>query len=706
MNLIRNILFRLAFRIAITFAIGYYSTARAQPSKVDEQKYEINRIEFRGNKSFKPDILNELVLSKETPSGFSQFMYRTIGEKLGSKPEYFAPEIFNEDIRRLELFYQNNGYHHSIISGSTVLDSVEHRVDLIFSIVENRQSYVDSVLYVGLEELHPDIRSKILAEPMIKKGVPLIEDRASGEIRRVLNILSDNGFPTARFITEKSGKYEILSSGNFFLKYFFDIGRYYTFGEASVSVDPRREDIVNKLITRHLDFKHGDMYSREKIMSSERNLNRLGLFESARIDHPYISDTASSNVVPIEIYVRPKTRNELSPEFIVSDEGGFFNLGIGIGYVNRNFLGDARTFNTHMRIRTQDIQRWDFDRVFKGNGLRDFSVRGTIELQFQVIQPYLLTRTLSASWTSTLSAEKQQTYILSILRNKIGFSNQFARYTYGFFDWTLERVSPEILQDTIETQSVLNVLRQEDQPQFNSILTLTLQRDKTNDIFAPTDGFFNSISIEESGILPKLLPGIRAGLPFTQYYKMTLLGRWYKDLTWRRFNILAWKLKSGYQNKYGESRRSSVSIPLNRRYFAGGSGSVRGWNARELGAMPKELIQFGGNFIFEGSIEMRISHFQGHSDLWFIKLENILGIYFLDFGNSWADILDFRFKDFAVAAGIGLRYETFFGPFRIDYGFRVYDPSADNGRNTIFQKRFFNEVLSRGVFHFGIGHAF
>ena len=288
----------------------------------------------------------------------------------------------------------------------------------------------------------------------------------------------------------------------------------------------------------------------------------------------------------------------------------------------------------------------------------------------------------------------------------MGLSNRFATYTYGFLDWTLERVNPEVLVDTLQFKSITSTLSLEDQKQFNSILTLTLQRDKTNDIFSPTEGFFNSIALEESGILPKLFPSLVSGLPFTQYYKVTLLDRWYQDLSSNRFNILAVKLKGGYQDKYGESRSLPVSIPLNRRFFAGGSGSVRGWKARDLGAMSDELLQFGGNFVFEGSTELRVNHFRGFGNVGFLRLENIWAVYFLDFGNVWSTISDFKPKDIAIAAGIGIRYETFFGPFRIDYGFRVYDPKGLAGHRSIFQKRFFGETLTNAVFHIGIGHAF
>ena len=652
---------------------------------------EIGSIEFHGNESFSGGTLQDVLESHESPGWFSQFLYRTLGEKLGSKPEYFDPETFDEDQGRLRSFYRSKAYFDAVVAGTSTIDTPAQRVNLVFQITENKVSIVDSVEYRGLPVLPADVNARIFKDPLIQKGKPYEEAGAVAEIRRVLDLCLNNGYPAARKDDEHSAAYRRLSTGNFMLVFAFTAGKLYQFGEVSVRVDPPREDITENLSLRQLDFKPGDTYSEQKRFSSERNLNRLGLFESARLDHAPFSDSAGSTRVPMDIFARPKARNELSPEIIVSDESNEFNLGLGLGFTHRNFLGDGRLFNARTRVRTQ--------KIFGGIGIRDTTVVGGAELQFQIVQPYLFTRTLSGTWTSTISAEKQKLYILSILRNKIGIIKQFATYTNGFFDWTLERVSPEILTNSAVLDSV-------DPPQFNSIFTVTLQRDKTNDIFSPTDGFFNSISLEESGVLPKLLPGIRSGLPFTQYYKVTLFGRWYKDLTETRYNILALKLRSGYQDKYGESRSSDVSIPLNRRFFAGGSGSVRGWPARELGAMADQFVQFGGNFVLEGSAELRVNHFRGFGKVGFIRMDNIWGVYFLDFGNIWSDVTDFKPRDVAIAAGIGFRYETFFGPFRIDYGLRMYDPKGEARRQTIFQKRFFGETLANGVLHFGIGHAF
>lgn len=668
------------------------------------RSFQIHRIVFDGNESISDGDLKEAINSRETPGGISQLLYRTFGEKFGGKPELFDENTFLDDAKRVEVFYHDRGFFNVTANGTFSADTGDKRVDLTFDIKEGERSGIEKINYYGLEGMTPELRENLFKEPLVTEHMYYEKAKVDGEIIRIVDFLVNHGYPMARYDYEASFAEHRTSTNGFRLNYAFTLGKEYRFGEVAVHVEPPRSDITEHLVLRELDFGVGETYSRDKMTSSSRNLNRLDLFESARVDHPPLSDTMSSLAVPVDVTVTPRARHEISPELSVSDENNAFNLAVGLGYTNRNFLGDARILNTHARIRTQSIQEWNFHEVFGGGkGFREPTVVGAAELQIQILQPYLFTRTLSGSVTSTISAEKQQPYILSIFRNKLGLSNRFATYTYGVMEWTLERVRPEILteRDTISAQ-----LRQEDQPQFNSILTLTLQRDKTNDIFSPTDGFFHSITVEESGILPKMLPGLVSGLPFTQYYKAVLFGRWYQDLSRTRYDILALKAKVGYQDKYGQSRNEPVNIPLNRRFFGGGSGSVRGWKARDLGAMPDSLLGYGGNFILEGNMEFRVNYFRGFGKFLGIRLDNIWGVYFLDIGNVWGEVGDFKPWEIAAAAGIGIRYETFFGPFRVDYGFRLYDPKEAGGKQVIFQKRFFSETLGNGVFHFGIGHAF
>jgi outer membrane protein insertion porin family len=700
-------LLNLSLRVLAIVAVLFPALLCAQETELqDSVKFEIVRLRFVGNTSYNDDVLLAIIQSKESPSGISKFFNKLSGDRIGSKPAYFDDAVFRSDALKIQSYYRDEGFYSAVVTPEVRIDTLKEEATLLFLIVENRRSLVDSVSYVGIDNIQAEAKIEIYDDPVIKKYRPFQKAASDAEIKRVLSILNDYGYPNARLDVQNSGAYRYLSTGDFFLQFAFDHGKWHQFGDVTIKIEPQRSDIEDYMLTRYLDFKKGDTYSERRRASSQRNLNRLETFEGVRISHPEIGDSESTDI-PLQILARPRDRHELSPELSVSDENNAFNLGMGLGYTNRNFLGDARTGNIDAKIRAQSLTSWNYGEVFSGRGLRDTSVVGALELQFQVLQPYLFSKNTSGSWTTSLIAEKQQMYILSIVRNRLGVSNRFAEMTYGLFDWTLERVSPEFLSmDTAGTAAELASKNEEDKPQFNSILTMTLQRDKTNDIFSPSSGFFNSITIEESGILPELLPGIRANLPFTQYYKLVFFGRWYQSLNIDTTRIFAFKLKGGYQSKYGESRAADINIPLNRRFFSGGSGSVRGWRARELGAMDEASIQYGGNFMFEGSTELRVNHFKGMGKWGFIRWDNIWGVYFFDWGNVWSDAKYFRLDQIAMAAGIGFRYDTFFGPFRIDYGFKVYDPAAEPGRKTIFERRFFAETFNQGVFQFGIGHAF
>jgi outer membrane protein insertion porin family len=686
-----------AFLLVLVFLPSNAAGQEATP-ELRLTEFQIRSISFAGNVTFDGGRLSEVIESRATPGSISQFFYNTFSEKLGSKPEFFSPEGITNDKRLLEDYYRDRGFYHTVVHDSVAVDTSDKEVEIHFAIMENARSFIDSIEYAGLDSLSEEIRRWIFSESVIRKGIPYETAVITAEITRILSILVNNGYPTARFDYDNYLAELFLSTNNFHLNFVFHTGKQYSFGNVSVTVDPPRDDITDNLSVRHLEFEPGEKYSREKMLVSEQNLNRLSLFEAARVDHPPVVDTTTSQTVPVSILVRPRPRNELSPEVIVSNENDAFNIGLGLGYTNRNFLGDGRSFNIRARGRTQSIRE-----IFAGNSLRDTTIIGSVDLQLQVVQPYLFTKTLSGSLTGELRGEKYRYYILSIVRMRPGLNKKFTEYTYGTFDWTLERVRPEFLVDTTQLRSASVQLGEEDQEQFNSILTFTLQSDHTDNPFSPTGGYFRSVSLEESGILPKL---VAVGLPFTQYYKMTLLGRWYHDMSNSRYSILAVKMRTGFQDKYGESKTKDVRIPLNRRFFAGGSGSVRGWKARELGAMSNDLLQFGGNFALEGTAELRVNHLRGFGKFLGLKMDNIWGVYFIDVGNVWGDIGDFRFSDISIAAGFGFRYETFFGPFRIDYGFRVYDPKEDGARQTIFHKRFFGDTLGEGVLHFGIGHAF
>ena len=667
-------------------------------------RYEIRSLRVEGNEALSSSELLAQLTTKETPGFLNKFLYGTISERLGRKNEYLDPVVFEEDLVRLHTYYDDRGFSSVRIDTALVYSKEKQRVDITLNITEGYQSKIDTIIFKGIEALPDFVQNSIYGERLITSGDPFNRPLIQSEVARVRLVLWNEGYANAAYVQDSSSARRYLSTGNYVVILAFDWGKRFTFGDTYIAQDAEipREDITDDIILQQLDFKKGDFYNDLSRRTSEQNLNRVGVFDQARVDVSIPKNEDTSTQVTTRITVRPKDKHELAPELIFSDDNKTFNLGTGLGYSNRNFWGGARTFSTRLRFRTQTIGQ--FPDYFNANN----DAVSNVDLTFELLQPYVFSNKIRGSWSFSYIIDKQKPYMQRILRNKFSFTDRFAEFTNGFLDWTLEGSSLErnnnFVRDTTDPAILRDIRLLEEQEkaiQFNSIISFTIQRDKTNDIFSPSSGFVHSATFEESGVVPLLLKKA-VKLPFTQFYRVSLLGRWYKDLSHRRFTILGLKLKGGFEEKYGESRSNDArGIPQTHRFYAGGGGSVRGWNSRELSATGDP--QFGGNLAFEGTAELRINILQSLRDDF---LDNIWIVTFFDFGDVWGDISDFQLKGIAMATGIGFRYDTFFGPFRIDYGWRVYNPRATVDQRWITQRKFVGETLRDGIIHFGIGHAF
>ncbi|MBI1338866.1 BamA/TamA family outer membrane protein [bacterium] len=105
--------------------------------------------------------------------------------------------------------------------------------------------------------------------------------------------------------------------------------------------------------------------------------------------------------------------------------------------------------------------------------------------------------------------------------------------------------------------------------------------------------------------------------------------------------------------------------PPDRLFFAGGGGSVRGYEFQSLSPRTADGQLFGGRSLIEASAELR----------W--RRPGRLGyVAFLDAGAA-GDSVEPAFGDMRVGAGIGLRYYTSFGPLRFDIAAPLDPRSGD-----------------------------
>ncbi|MCU0453286.1 MAG: BamA/TamA family outer membrane protein [Bacteroidetes bacterium] len=653
---------------------------------------EIGSIGFDGALTFSKEELRAVIQSQETPWALWKWL-NSINAEIGSPPQYFDPLVLEADLWSLRRFYDDQGFHR--VSIDTSLTFTDDRVAVLFRVVEGPRAIIDSVHVTGTSDASPALREEVRSGALIAPGQPLVLSKVEAEFRRLIGLYSDYGYVNVNAVAKEA--VELPALNRFVVRFDFEPGPQYLFGPVEVVADTNSlEPVDPAVVRRHLDFQEGDLYSESRKIESERLLNRLGIFDASRIENAAPAESTGRVAIPTRVTVRTRSFQELAPEIGINDEDNVLNLLAGLGYQHRNFLGDARNLTTAFRLSLRSFSRVSLQKLFSADATRDRNLVAKAEVTTQLIQPYFFSNKVSL--TASLSGiwDKQKEYYVPVLRTKMGVTAQTATYTRLFADWNLEWSDPRSVVTQQDT-SLPDLYER----QFNSILTLTLQSDRRNDLFAPTAGSFQSITLEEAGQLPRLFRGLLdTQVPFSQYVRLILVGQYYLDPGEPRGTVWAARVRVGAAELYG---RSPADVPIYRKFFGGGSNSIRGWKARELGAVLDPAK--GGNALVEASIEARLRPLDDAGEFLFLDLRKMSFVLFGDAGNVWTRGRSVRGSEVAMAAGFGIRYDTVAGPIRLDFGMKVYDPQAAQNR-WISDKRFFPETFAGGIIHLGIGQAF
>ena len=194
-----------------------------------------------------------------------------------------------------------------------------------------------------------------------------------------------------------------------------------------------------------------------------------------------------------------------------------------------------------------------------------------------------------------------------------------------------------------------------------------------------------------------------AGNPFAQYLK--------GSISYAETIHLNEKSKVAFQTTFGLAYpyNNSMILPFEKRYFAGGPNSVRGWHTRYLGPGSFNQVISGDQTTHVGDIYFILSGEYRRKVLQWLE-----PAFFIDCGNTWT-IKDYEgqpgglfqwnsfYKELAVGTGIGLRFDFNFFIFRMDAGTRVYDPARPAGDRFMFLKE---NLWRNSAAYVAIGYPF
>ncbi|MEC3965408.1 BamA/TamA family outer membrane protein [Flagellimonas halotolerans] len=186
-------------------------------------------------------------------------------------------------------------------------------------------------------------------------------------------------------------------------------------------------------------------------------------------------------------------------------------------------------------------------------------------------------------------------------------------------------------------------------------------------------------------------------VPFSQYLKTEF--DYIRHWSIGGGQVIAFRSFSGLAIPYG----NSDNVPFVRSYFAGGSNDNRAWNAYELGPGSTDNI----NDFNEANLKLALN-----LEYRFPIAGDVKGALFADAGNIWnvfdnetnPDAIFSGFAslgDIALGTGLGLRYDFTYFVFRLDVGFKTYNP-AKIGPDRWFDGYSFKQA----VFNIGINYPF
>jgi translocation and assembly module TamA len=183
----------------------------------------------------------------------------------------------------------------------------------------------------------------------------------------------------------------------------------------------------------------------------------------------------------------------------------------------------------------------------------------------------------------------------------------------------------------------------------------SLVRDSRDDEMSPTRGTRLALG---------MVPFLTAGDEQIAFVITELGASVYKSMRRDDRIVLAGRTRVG--SILGQSRSE---IPASKRFYAGGGGSIRGYQYQKVGPLDDQNDPIGGRSVFEVSGEAR-----------FRLTEQIGLVPFVDGGTVFTNP-DFTTDEDATirwSAGLGGRYFTAIGPIRLDIAFPINKRKVDD----------------------------
>jgi outer membrane protein insertion porin family len=537
---------------------------------------KIRNINIIGSHAFSANkLIDQMTL---TTSGLLTFLTQT---------DQYSQEKLESSLDNIRNYYLDRGYVKFSVKSVQVSITPDRKSVFITIAVEEGQPYKVKGYTLSGDLILP--RAELMKRIKIKVGDTFSRQAIMNTEKNISDALGEKGYIYANIALLPNiddVKKEI------FLNFEVKPGKRTYVRHIFFSDNTKTNDLA---LRREVQQMESSVVSTSKLEESKHRLNLLPYVRG--VDMALAPVAGSENLVDVNYKVTEQNTAEITGRVGYSQLERFI---VGAGINNKNFLGTGKTLGLN-------FQRSRFLQEYAINYTDPYYTQDGISRSVNLsISKY---NAGNANVSNYSTNEYDLGVMYSIPLRQFDQAINRLQLGYGYQNTLVAMQSSSLGSPSIESMDFINKHGRH----FQQLdLSLGMSRDSRDRAVFPTQGMLQSIGLDI------FLPLAKQSL---HYYTVNYNNNWYQPIA--KDFILATRAAFGYGNSL---HGGAANYPFFKNFYAGGVGSVRGYEGNSLGPRDSNNKPSGGNFLADASIGLIFPNFIS---------ENLRTTWFVDAGNVY-----------------------------------------------------------------------
>lgn len=586
---------------------------------VEGEIAKIKQINIIGARSYDEDDLLDLFLLR-TPGWFTWY----------TKNDQYSKQKLTGDLETLRSYYLDRGYLEFNVESTQVAISPDKQdIYITINISEGDKYAVSSVKLAG-ELLLPE--AELIKLVKIKPGESYSREKLTESTKAIGERLGNEGYAFANVNAAPEldkDKHEVAFT------IFVDPGRRVYVRRINVTGNSKTRDEV---VRREMRQMESSWYDGDKINKSRTRVDRLGYFDEVTVETPAVAGTTDQVDVNVNVKERPTGSLMLGAGFSSTEK-----VVLSGSIQQQNLFGSGNYVG--LSVNTSKINT-----VYSLSYTNPYYTVDGVSRGFDLYHRNYDSSSLSSVATyGARSTGGGIRYGVPITEDDtINFGLAYDQTTLSVDSTSLQRYQDYVAEFGATNSTVLG--------------SAGWARDTMDSRVYPTKGYMQRISGEVA------LPGGNL-----RYYKLSYQQQRFIPLA--RKLTLALNGEFGYADGYGDRQ-----LPFFKNFYAGGIGSVRGYEPSSLGPLDATTEQrLGGNrrLILNGEL---LFPMPGVGQDKSVRLGA-----FIDGGQVWGADEQFDLSTLRYSYGLSLAWSSPVGPLKFSFGQPLNKKEGDKVQRLQFQ---------------------